>query len=145
MAEDNTEAPQTTLPAADATTVKSDLPDFEVPKGPITPEHQAFLVNADLVRKDLETRKASLPEGNGLTRSGVERELQQLEHAGKYLKGQPHDQRTAESGIYAALTRARDRALDKNTIKDPDDAAAAANEIPLLNEVLAKFEADHNI
>ncbi|KKQ98248.1 MAG: hypothetical protein UT24_C0007G0008 [Candidatus Woesebacteria bacterium GW2011_GWB1_39_12] len=144
MAEDTTEGQQPATTTADATTDKSNLPDFEIPKGPITPEHQAFLINADLAKKDLEAKIATFPENGGSAKAGLERELQDLDHAGRYLEGKPHDAKSARNGLLYVWQRAYDRSKEAATIKDPDDAAAAANEKTLIQNILDKFDKDND-
>lgn len=139
MSEDTSEKPSVTT---------SGQPDFEVPKGPVTPEHQAFLVNANLLREEFQTKLANLPETEGsqledIARRVVKRNLLRLDHAYRYMNGQPYDKSAAQVGLHDVMGRAIDRASDVATRKDPDDAAAAASEIPLLNNVLEKFKSDN--
>ena len=115
------------------------LPRYEVPKGPITPEHQAFLVNANLVREDIESELTTTAKNSPSERSRLERRLSSLEHADRYMKGQPYEKGSADNGLTLSLEKAKLRASREKAIKDPDDAAAAANEIPLLEKVLNKF------
>jgi hypothetical protein len=118
---------------------------FEIPIGPITPGQQAFLINAYVVRgnimKDLlvGTAKtfgeASFVVSNKNKR--LEMKLKQLNHAKRYLWGQPYDGDSALSGLRLVEDLLSSRIV--NVIDNPEDAAAAANEDPLIHDFYKKL------
>ncbi len=105
----------------------------EAPAGPSPLAQQAFEIHISNVKQ--------LPIGPSLEKDEENKRLNadqktDIDHARRFLKGQPHDPVSAGKGLRLALDEAKK--VERDARRDPDAAAAAEKDIVILEQLFLR-------